>query len=227
MFTVLFAVLPAVGRTDDYLRLAAHLKPMLEAIDGFIDNERFGSTDRDGWVLSLSTWRDEKALVRWRSHGEHHEVQKQGRAGVFSDYHLRVCEVLADTHPPCASGLVEQRWDTTVSGDAKALTITELTPAAEASAAQHPQRLPSLLTLDGSPDGLIGQELFASIAHPGKLLMLASWMSRDAATRCTPRTCAPAAMLRHRCVRSIRDYGIHDRREAPQWFPAPGAGARA
>src|SRR5690242_997883 len=100
MFAVVFEVHPGPGEKVEYLRLAKHLKPMLESIEGFIDNERFESKRRHGWVLSLSSWRDEKSLVRWRSHEEHHRVQERGRFGVFSDYHLRVCEVIADTQFP-------------------------------------------------------------------------------------------------------------------------------
>jgi hypothetical protein len=33
-------------------------------IDGFIDNIRYRSMTRPGFILSLSNWRDEKALVR-------------------------------------------------------------------------------------------------------------------------------------------------------------------
>jgi heme-degrading monooxygenase HmoA len=74
MFSVIFEVLPNGGRKDDYLELAKHLKPILEKIDGFVDNERFESQLRPGWVLSHSTWRDEKSVVRWRTEGEHHAV---------------------------------------------------------------------------------------------------------------------------------------------------------
>ena len=75
MFAVIFEVHPNDGRKDDYLDLAKHLKPILEKIDGFVDNERFESKLRPGWVLSHSTWRDEKSVVRWRTEGEHHVVQ--------------------------------------------------------------------------------------------------------------------------------------------------------
>src|ERR1700678_2303456 len=61
MFVVVFEVHPAPGKKDEYLGLAKHLRPILESIDGFIDNQRFESKRREGWVLSLSTWRDEKA----------------------------------------------------------------------------------------------------------------------------------------------------------------------
>jgi heme-degrading monooxygenase HmoA len=79
MFSVIFEVQPAKGRRDAYLRLAEELKPVIDTIDGFIDNERFESRVRSGWVLSLSTWRDEKSVIRWRTQGEHHFIQEKGR----------------------------------------------------------------------------------------------------------------------------------------------------
>ena len=57
MFAVVFEVHPTPGKKEEYLALAKHLKPTLESIEGFIDNERFESRHRDGWVLSLSTAR--------------------------------------------------------------------------------------------------------------------------------------------------------------------------
>src|SRR3974390_6280 len=107
MFSVIFEVLPNDGRKDDYLDLARHLKPILESIDGFLDNERFESRKRPGWVLSHSTWRDEKSVIRWRTEGEHHQVQEKGRFEIFQDYHLRVGDVTADTDPPREAPILE------------------------------------------------------------------------------------------------------------------------
>jgi heme-degrading monooxygenase HmoA len=148
MFTVVFEVHPAPGKKDEYLGLAKHLRPILESIDGFIDNERFESKRREGWVLSLSTWRDEKAVVRWRSQGEHHRIQERGRNGIFSDYHLRVCEVTADSHPPKNLQVIEQRLDVSEIGKAKALAITEVSPAPGATFPTHPDVLPSHVGFD-------------------------------------------------------------------------------
>jgi heme-degrading monooxygenase HmoA len=100
MFVVIFEVQPKKERWDEYLSLAKHLKPKLEATDGFIEIDRLADRQVEGRVLSLSTFRDEKSVVRWRSHGEHHGVQARGRAEIFADYHLRVGEVVSDTHPP-------------------------------------------------------------------------------------------------------------------------------
>jgi heme-degrading monooxygenase HmoA len=96
MLAVIFEVEPAAGRQQDYLDLAATLKPELEKIDGFVSIERFASLTRPGKILSLSFWRDEAAIVRWREHEEHHRAQWRGRGGIFADYRLRVASVVRD-----------------------------------------------------------------------------------------------------------------------------------
>src|SRR5262249_54874641 len=68
MFSVMFEVHPKAERWDAYLGYAKMLKAELERIDGFVDNVRYRSLTRQGWLLSLSGWRDEAALLRWRTH---------------------------------------------------------------------------------------------------------------------------------------------------------------
>src|SRR5262249_26641089 len=94
MYAVIFEVEPASGRRGDYLDLAAQLRPELEKIDGFISVERFQSLTQEGKILSLSFWRDEEAVARWRSHAQHREAQRAGRTGIFRTYRLRVAAVL-------------------------------------------------------------------------------------------------------------------------------------
>src|SRR5690349_3990579 len=113
MFAVVFEVLPGDGKKDSYLDLAKHLKPIIETIDGFIDNERYESRRRKRWVLSYPTWRDEKSVVRWRTEGEHHAVQEKGRYEILKDYHLRVGEIFTDSAPPKNIPVREQRFDET------------------------------------------------------------------------------------------------------------------
>src|SRR5258707_12720908 len=96
MYAVIFEVEPAPGRRQDYLDIAAQLRPELEQIDGFISVERFQSLTREGKVLSLSFWRDEEAVARWRRHEQHREAQRAGRGGIFRTYRLRVAAVLRD-----------------------------------------------------------------------------------------------------------------------------------
>ena len=96
MYCVIFEVEPAPGRVEEYLDIAARLRPELEKIDGFISIERFRSLTQEGKILSLSFWRDEAAIRRWREHDEHHRAQLAGRDHVFADYRLRVAAVVRD-----------------------------------------------------------------------------------------------------------------------------------
>jgi len=96
MIAVIFEVEPAPGKREEYLATAAALKPLLEAIDGFIAVERFQSLTNPDKVLSLSFFRDEAAVEAWRSMTAHRNAQAAGRAGVFSDYRLRVATVARD-----------------------------------------------------------------------------------------------------------------------------------
>lgn len=219
MFAVIFEVHPKKERWEDYLSLAKQLKPKLEAIDGFIDNERFGSKKTQGSVLSLSTWRDEKSVVRWRTHGEHHGVQEKGRSEVFEDYHLRVGEITADSRPPLGLKIDAQRFDETEIGEAKTCTITEVSPSNKSKPGLQSDLLLACLQLDSGADGLLDCEVFESIVSPGKLLILGSWRDKSAAGAWKPMSFDGAGEIRHREVRVIRDYGMFERREAPQFYP--------
>jgi heme-degrading monooxygenase HmoA len=194
MFAVIFEVNPRAEAWDDYLGHAATLRPELVAIEGFISNERYASLGRPGWLVSLSIWRDEKALIRWRTHALHHDIQGRGRTSVFADYHLRVGEIVADsdldTAPP------RQRFDATEVADAKAVTLTEQ----------------PLEPISRVADG----DVFDNITRPGNGLYLRAW--RDIGSAEAGIANMPG---RHRVVQIIRDYGMFARTEAPQYFPAP------
>ncbi|MCZ4090019.1 antibiotic biosynthesis monooxygenase family protein [Sinorhizobium psoraleae] len=96
MIAVIFEVVPAEGRRDTYLGLAADLRPLLDSIDGFISIERFQSLTDPNKLLSLSFWRDEAAVQTWRNGAEHRAAQEAGRRGVFADYRLRIAAVVRD-----------------------------------------------------------------------------------------------------------------------------------
>lgn len=96
MIAVIFEVEPAPGRKQQYLDLAAALRNELETIDGFLSVERFQSLTNPERMLSLSFFRDEEAVRRWRNTTAHRATQARGRAGVFADYRLRVASVMRD-----------------------------------------------------------------------------------------------------------------------------------
>ncbi|WP_299506351.1 antibiotic biosynthesis monooxygenase [uncultured Roseobacter sp.] len=96
MIAVIFEVEPAAGRKEEYLEIAAKMRPMLEEIEGFISVERFQSLTDPAKLLSLSFFEDEEAVMRWRTLSAHRGAQRDGRAGVFAGYRLRVAGVIRD-----------------------------------------------------------------------------------------------------------------------------------
>jgi len=96
MIAVIFEVSPAEGKLNDYLDMAARLKPELDKIEGFISIERFQSVTDAGKILSLSLWKDEASITQWRNVELHRMAQREGRCSIFNDYRLRVASVIRD-----------------------------------------------------------------------------------------------------------------------------------
>jgi heme-degrading monooxygenase HmoA len=208
MFAVLFEVQPKSEKWDDYLGLAKMLKPELEAIDGFVENIRYRSLTRDGWLLSLSTWRDEKALVRWRTKATHHGAQERGRFEIFGDYHLRVGELARDG----AAG----RSDETEVGEGTAVTLIDAKRRADWVKNQSPEQVAVSLGLRVDAPGLIAWDVFDAVLNQGDVILLMTSRDQKAADA-LEREVPDGA--RQRRVRILRDYGMFDRREAPQYYP--------
>lgn len=96
MIAAIFEAEVAGDARAEYLDLAGQLRPLLADLDGFISVARFQSLTTPDRVLSLSFWRDEAAVARWRNLPEHRRVQAAGRDRVFADYRLRIAGVLRD-----------------------------------------------------------------------------------------------------------------------------------
>jgi heme-degrading monooxygenase HmoA len=96
MIAVIFEVWPKPGCRQQYLDLAAELRPLLAEVDGFISIERFESLTEPGKVLSLSVFRDEAAVAAWRKLDAHRQAQARGRNELFARYRLRIAGVIRD-----------------------------------------------------------------------------------------------------------------------------------
>jgi heme-degrading monooxygenase HmoA len=219
VFSVIFDVHPKPDQWNAYLDNAKMLRPELVQVDGFVDNIRYKSLTREGWILSLSGWRDEKAVVRWRTKMRHHMVQERGRSEILLDYHLRVGQITWDTRIPEGYTLQEQRLDETEVGEGKTITLIDARRPAEWAETLTAADCSRYLGLNPHADGMTGWEVFDAVLTPGDLILLMSW-----------RTIADAETFEHtvnlpeggrlRRVRIVRDYGMFDRREAPQYYPA-------
>jgi heme-degrading monooxygenase HmoA len=218
MFSVIFEVHPKPDRWDAYLDNAKMLRPELEKIDGFIDNVRYRSLTREGWILSLSGWRDEKSVVRWRTKMRHHMVQEKGRTEILSDYHLRVGQITQDTRIPEGHVLAEQRLDETEVGEGTAVTLIDAKLPAHWTQGSTVAAYSKYLGFNPDAEGLIGWDVFDAVLTPGDLMLLLTWRTKEVAEGFDKTARLPEG-ARLRRVRVIRDYGMFDRREAPQYYP--------
>lgn len=192
MFVVLFEVMPKDQLWDAYLAAAKKLKPILEQIDGFIDNTRYRSLTRSDVILSLSTWESEKALIRWRTVGLHHDTQGLGRNAIFADYRLRVAAVTYDSADPTVAER-QRRFDGTEIGTAPFVVLHEGWDAVTQGTGER-----FVGVLDERQDVVVCPADNDDVRRS----------SRD-----------PQPDGRVRIARVIREYGMYDRREAPQYFP--------
>ncbi len=218
MFCVLFEVRPRATQWDAYLGTAKMLRPELEHIDGFVDNIRYRSLTRDGWILSVSSWRDEKAVVRWRTKMRHHEAQEKGRAEILRDYHLRVGQVTRDTHVPAGQVIQEQRLDETEVGEGTTAVLLDGKRPFEWVKQARAHEVAEWLGVDGNGDGLVSWDVFDAVLTPGDVIAMMSWRTNEAAMTFESRLVLEDG-VRLRSVRVVRDYGMFDRREATQYYP--------
>jgi heme-degrading monooxygenase HmoA len=218
VFSVIFEVQPKPEQWDGYLGHARMLRPELEQVDGFVDNVRYKSLTREGWLLSLSGWRDEKAVVRWRIATRHHQVQEKGRSEILLDYHLRVGQVTQDSRVPAGQEIAEQRLDETEIGEGTTISFVDARRGglAETASADETARH---LGLDSHAKGLVGWDVYDAVLAPGDLILMMVWKTSEDAEAFAESSKLPQGG-RRRHVRVVRDYGMFDRREAPQYYPA-------
>jgi heme-degrading monooxygenase HmoA len=218
MFSVIFEVQPKPEQWDVYLATAKALRPELEQVEGFVDNIRYCSLTRQGWILSLSGWRDEKSLVRWRTRMRHHQAQEKGRAEILSDYHLRVGQLTQDTRLPGGHALHEQRLDETEVGVGTTVTLIDGQRPADWVETAGAAAVAAWFGLAPDAPGIVAWDVFDAVLTPGDIILLVSWRNQGAAEAFEAAAKLPDG-ARLRCVRVVRDYGMFDRREAPQYYP--------
>ena len=195
------------------------LRPELERVDGFVDNIRYKSLTRDGWILSLSGWRDEKSVVRWRTAQRHHMVQEKGRSEILLDYHLRVGQITHDTQVPAGQKIAEQRLDETEVGEGTTITFIDAKWPDVSSETSDAPGISNYLGLWPKAVGLTGWDVFDAVLTPGDVILMIVWKSKEDADAFSKMVVLPpGGRLRH--VRVVRDYGMFDRREAPQYYAA-------
>jgi len=199
----LFEVQIKEGQINRYLDLAASLKPSLEAMGGCLFLDRFKSLTRENLLLSYQIWRDEGSLIAWRVDAKHHRVQETGREQVFADYRIRIAQVLHEER----SG--ESAW-----------RPERLSPY------NDPERRPPTFVVASesrnrelSVETSWERDVFESVYRPGVFAHLVDVPSADAGVGLGRQLFADATTEYFRLFEVMRDYGMFNRAEAPQYYP--------
>ena len=167
MFCGMLEVNPKSDQLNTYFGMAKMLRPELEKIDGFIENARYTSLTRAEWILSLSSWRDEKSLVRWSVESHHHKIMQTARDRIFADYSMHIGEFISDTRLPAGQTLLQQRLDGTETGIGKAITLLDAQRESEWVKQAGADAVAKSLGFDPGASGAVTWDVFDAIAAPG------------------------------------------------------------
>lgn len=203
MIGLFFEVQTRPGRRDQYLDLAAALRPALEATGGCLSIERFRSLTREDLLLSHQIWQDEAALTAWRVHGQHHRVQELGREQVFADYRIRIAQVIHEARPHQPVWQPERR--TPCDGPARRPPTYML--SAESKKAELPVETGWQ------------REAFESVYRKGHFAHVIDVPDARTGIEFGTQLFADPTIEYFRILEVMRDYTMYDRTEAPQYFP--------
>jgi heme-degrading monooxygenase HmoA len=205
MLALLFEVTPKRDGYQRYLDIAASLRPALDKHEGFLFIDRYRSLSNPDTILSHSLWRDEASLAAWRTFESHHHAQVAGREHVFADYRLRIADVVL------ARTLEEGDWKPS-------------RPSSYNAPSARPPRHIVIAASHGNPSGGEASDQFESLNRPREFLSLYDATDFEAArmlldSLASPKPGATTAQTTDVRVCEVeRDYGMFDRREAPQYY---------
>jgi heme-degrading monooxygenase HmoA len=203
MISQFFEVQIKEGRIDRYLDLAASLKPSLEAMGGCLFIDRFKSLNRKNLVLSYQIWQDEGSMIAWRVDPKHHAVQETGREKVFADYRIRIAQVLHEERPD------KTPWHP-----------DRLSPYNDPK-----RRPPTFVVASESRNRVLPietswtRDVFESVYRPGIFAHLVDVPSADAGVAIGRQLFSDSTTEYFRVFEVMRDYGMFNRQEAPQYYP--------
>jgi heme-degrading monooxygenase HmoA len=203
MLSQLFEVQIKEGHIDRYMNLAASLRPALAAIGGCLFIDRFRSLTRENLLLSYQIWQDEGAMTAWRVDASHHGVQVIGRDEIFSDYRIRIAQVIHEARPGKPAWQPERR---TPYNDPARRPPTYVM-ACESKVAELP------VTTQWRRDS------FESVYRHGYFAHLVDLPDYQSGLNFGVQLFADPTTEYFRIFEVMRDYGMYDRTEAPQYYP--------
>jgi heme-degrading monooxygenase HmoA len=201
MIGLFFEVTPRIGHEQAYFDIAAGLRPELMKNEGLVFIDRFKSQSRARVVLSHSMWRDEASLARWRTHAQHHVAQVAGRQQHFEDYRLRIGQCVCEWLPN--------------EGDPRQLPENQ----SYNDPALQQERFMLAVTTQMPHGGVADSEVFASVSRSSEYILVSSPSTRQEGLNAVQILSSRSELSSVRLYLVSRDYGMYDRKEAPQYYP--------
>src|SRR5215470_2339870 len=203
MISQFFEIQIKEGHINRYMDLAAALKPALTEMGGCLFIDRFKSLTRENLLLSYQIWQDEGSMTAWRVDRSHHRVQELGRESIFSDYRIRIAQVIHEARPGNPIWQPERR--TPYNDPARRRPTYVL--AAESKSATLP------VETDWRRDA------FESVYREGHFAHLIDLPDPQSGIEFGARLFADPTTEYFRVLEVMRDYTMYDRGEAPQYYP--------
>ena len=204
MISQFFEVRIKEGLISRYMDLAASLQPALTAMGGCLFIERFESLTRKNLLLSYQIWQDEGSMTAWRVHAGHHGVQETGRERIFSDYRIRIAQVIHEARPDKPAWRPDRR---TPYNDPARRPPTYVIATESSNAAL--------------PLGTLWEhDTFKSMYREDHFAHLVDLPDYQSGLEFGPRLFADPTTEYFRIFEVMRDYGMYERGEAPQYFPS-------
>jgi heme-degrading monooxygenase HmoA len=198
---------PKSDEFENYFDATQMLSPELKQVDGFVDNTGYASLTRPGWLLSLSNWRDETSLKRWRIETNYHKRMQAAGDRVFADYRVHIGEVVVDTRVPAGQAVLQQRLDETDAGIGEAITLLDASFAPDWVKQAGADAVLKSLGFDPGAFELVGREVFEAAMTPGDVIALVKWEALATAedTERFERDLTLPKGVRLRHIRVVRD----------------------
>jgi heme-degrading monooxygenase HmoA len=91
-YAVIFSIVRAKVDEAEHEAMGEKMVALAMQQDGFLGFEYSPETP-DGFSLSVSYWRDEDSIRRWKAHAEHLVAQKLGKDKWYPAYAIKVARV--------------------------------------------------------------------------------------------------------------------------------------
>ena len=90
-YAVIFSSIRTEG-DQGYSEMANYMEELAKLQEGFLGME----TARNETGITVSYWKDLKAIQRWREHAEHSIARQKGREIWYSQFKVRIAKVERD-----------------------------------------------------------------------------------------------------------------------------------